>query len=1246
MNGITSKNGLRNIILHDSYIRSLRVKIKCHGHTNNTGANGAGKTSALLLIPIFNGARPEQIVDRSANKDSFLKYYLPNKQSMIVFEYERPTGLCCVVMYRHVSSTKYCYRFVRGSADETLFSEHFIELYKNKLDAPNILNELSIKGIEVSRQIDSYLDYCAVLHNQKDRLAKEASLRTLALNFSLCDRHFQLRHIGELTKVTLSKGQLINNFKTMLVDSFLSDDVKITAKPQHDRNISTIEDIRSLQAFNAEKPKLEEGIRQQYQIKNTLQDLATYRYQAVDLDELFRIQSNDLSAEKQQIEEHATIESNVLLGKKTSIHEQLAGLKGELTGATKQLEFIEKQEHEYLKENIEQKQRESEALESYKQTLENEQSHLGKLQDSQQQIIQLFESNKNNILQDAMLANDDVQKQLIQVNDSKDQLNTAQNNAVDSLRQEQIEEQQALANKHELALEAIETTKEHALEKFTEAKSYTEEENRQIAQFEDILYERKTSRQNESEQDQKLDQQFEQIKKQLKQTQSELDEEIRHCQIEEGKEAKLSQDLTSENTLISFLRNSEGEDWKQNVARVISPELFSRKDLMPQWDEATSDSFYGLRLDTTKLDLPQQAESLDELRERLNRQQQRVQNAKNRVNDKSTQCKQCDNEKKEIEINVALSKIALTKALKRVEESEQALLNKKEEIKKLSQLRGEEAKKELDTLKEQEKALKNEYRAENQVSSTKFSQKYEQLKSNYAQRVANLELEFKAWNMQLGEIEKNKLQQLRELEQVKNNALKEKGVDTELIRQANVRVTAAQNKVSQVKSYEKILTQYNQWLYVEFPRKEPLQQQTAHLQEKIEQSERDDKTLNAQLNVIQQRKQQQSKIIDEQLQKISDQQGQLTRLLKYFKEKLEDFPNIESVVTNPAIDFPWFISNSEQTLQRYENQAKILKDAYYAVQNALKVAQGSELDQQWRDRISKHQHRMESLPYYLNAMHEIEEMYHFDIPQKESITLQIFEMISNSLRNYYQSLRQFKNKVVNVSDALTQQINSKNPFTALENIQIKLEPVIEKYGFNDDLKQFVSQWEEYADNFKKLPDETLLLAFEKAVKVLDRSNIESDQIKSLVDLNISFFENKRFVAVRNDTDLEKGSSTGLSRLVVLVIFTALARHLCTDPNTVIHLPLDELGQIDLENSKKLLELMNQQNINLVCAQPQMDDFLSHYFVCKNDIDRKSGVRHFIAMPMVVENPLLKNMTKEYLPENQLHSIISVEKNYE
>lgn len=69
-------------------------------------------------------------------------------------------------------------------------------------------------------------------------------LRVAAADFSICDTKHELKFLGEFSRVPVNKGQLISSFKNMLVESFLSDDVSITKKPEHEKNITIIRDIK------------------------------------------------------------------------------------------------------------------------------------------------------------------------------------------------------------------------------------------------------------------------------------------------------------------------------------------------------------------------------------------------------------------------------------------------------------------------------------------------------------------------------------------------------------------------------------------------------------------------------------------------------------------------------------------------------------------------------------------------------------------------------------------------------------------------------------------------------------------------------------------------------------------------------------------------------------------------------------------------------------------------------------------
>lgn len=80
--------GPKRIFLIDSYLSGLDYEVLIDGHTNLSGTNGAGKTSLIQLIPIFYGQTPSAILKKSKNGNlGFSEYYLPKDGSYLVFEY-------------------------------------------------------------------------------------------------------------------------------------------------------------------------------------------------------------------------------------------------------------------------------------------------------------------------------------------------------------------------------------------------------------------------------------------------------------------------------------------------------------------------------------------------------------------------------------------------------------------------------------------------------------------------------------------------------------------------------------------------------------------------------------------------------------------------------------------------------------------------------------------------------------------------------------------------------------------------------------------------------------------------------------------------------------------------------------------------------------------------------------------------------------------------------------------------------
>jgi Protein of unknown function (DUF3584) len=103
------------------------TEIDPRGGAAITGPNGVGKTTTLQLLPLFFGHSPSQLAPTGENRESLLKFALPQPESAIAFEYQRgdeATDVCLVVLRRQSQTDAAEYRFFEGGFNEAYFVTH------------------------------------------------------------------------------------------------------------------------------------------------------------------------------------------------------------------------------------------------------------------------------------------------------------------------------------------------------------------------------------------------------------------------------------------------------------------------------------------------------------------------------------------------------------------------------------------------------------------------------------------------------------------------------------------------------------------------------------------------------------------------------------------------------------------------------------------------------------------------------------------------------------------------------------------------------------------------------------------------------------------------------------------------------------------------------------------------------------------------------------------------------------------
>lgn len=110
------------MILIDSYSKGRVIEFDVAGGAALAGRNGEGKTTLLSILPLFHGETPSRLVRKGANRQGFVKHYLPHTSSYIVFEYAREqSDICMSVFYANADGTSVNQRFVRAPYEPSLF---------------------------------------------------------------------------------------------------------------------------------------------------------------------------------------------------------------------------------------------------------------------------------------------------------------------------------------------------------------------------------------------------------------------------------------------------------------------------------------------------------------------------------------------------------------------------------------------------------------------------------------------------------------------------------------------------------------------------------------------------------------------------------------------------------------------------------------------------------------------------------------------------------------------------------------------------------------------------------------------------------------------------------------------------------------------------------------------------------------------------------------------------------------------
>ncbi|WP_158259687.1 ATP-binding protein [Photobacterium sp. GB-50] len=1234
----TKSSKLLEIVLFHSFIPGKLFKVKAIGHSNNTGDNGAGKSTLLSLLPAFYGADPSKLVDRQADKVSFVDYYLPTPKSVIVFEYEKLGEKKCSVMYRNGSSV--AYRFLTGSAEQ-LFSQHlYDELIKQGSETRTWLKNLVSQSMLVSSQIETSVDYRAVILNNKNRLAQRSragkNLVAIAHEYSLCSASHNMNHIDILTATMMRHKKMLSRFKTMIVDCFLNN-TSMDDVPYKKEYINLANSLDVFVQLDTKKSKFDEAVASKDSLDEYIKQLNSYRAQIashlrqlalndIQLSDTIRSQKDlcgslvnerkdrlqkldtELSIHRTEFERKSKIVDAIynkrdkyeneddILGKIT-LYNSLSDLLKEAESA--------KKHYENLLENVE---TEESAFNSQVQKLELE---CADFRSRKQQEINSILKTKEEILEQKTDRLEAMQNDL---NLQKKKLQDEFDNQSEKIRQEQFR----LAILEGQSLDFTPEQKDELRSLESDLESKREKLN---ASQNTVIYLNEQLRQAEKNHESSLST-YHICTSELK----EISDEI----------ASVSRALLPTKGSLNEYLDQKMPDWRGNIGKVITPSLLNAKNLKPFFDPEATESIFGLHLDLDSIALPDFCLSEEKLSERLETLKIKESEVEDRQEKAKHRAKSDEHDtndfKKEIQIESQRSKVI---------EGELAKLNllknqKISEFESDAKDRTSEVKRQKSVLESDFFAIKTDLKEKIENEERRYQQALLQVKADFDSLLSDEDAKKSAIENSIKEKEKVISERINDHKSAFNQALMNKGVDAVSVESAKSKWESLNIECEKTKAFQTLIHEYNTWLESEWKYIDSYNSEILVLERKIMEDEAKridyDKSVNRRIDEVSFS----IKLDEEELSKVKVAIGQLTTCTNNLEKAVDesDLTSLEDV----SVDLEFHsvehaVSLVTDKITAINTLKKEIVNKVKDVSNTiLGLDNNNEIKMMWEQMRSATMTKLsENYDYAINydspqfslaCLGDLEELVLNVIPDVRDVKIETLRSISTQISNYHQTLKQVNSKVDSVSTTLDKSIETGNPFPAIDSIHIKLSSKIHTFDLWKDLNLFSVELDRWSgETSRGLPSKAFLVSFKQLLASFKEAQI-SKNLESLVEMEITIVENGRPAVVRNDEDLEKVGSEGISKLAIIVVFCGMTRFLCQDEDVAIHWPLDELGKISISNLTILFDMMAQKGICLFTAQPDLHPATYKYFATKNHIVKNVGVKSFIGGRRSRVNPLL------------------------
>lgn len=1204
---------LVKIVLIDSLCAGAKAELLMEGNTSVTGENGIGKSSFIKLIPVFYGASPGRLVKAGTNRESFANWYLPRSSSFIVFEYVNFAGdTRCAIMHR--SGEGYAYRLVSSAwSSELLYRDYESGL----LVLPGELHgHLTHLGITCSpelqpyhyRQIIQFNSGTAHLEKIADA-TKRKMIVSLRMGFSLAPKRKDFNGIDLVTLALIESGGTFDTMKATMAEILQQDNADpsrtlMMLNAQHFRSV--VDNRAGYLLMESLKTVIFEMNRHCHEYRAVLRQMGVHKRRALLIEEKLKERQNarvqalaQLHSEDDKLQHRNRDQMSGLNGQKVEAHTLVAEEEGW------QRRFDEKRDG-YLQSRTQELSEEFDQLAEIRDQLHLKQEHQIKLNRQGADIRSVFQELEAAVRQaaadgrNAAFAKYQSSSQSIQRRHQE--LSVTQDKLLDERRGAHEDElamhQQELL--HATGTQARELARVEQLKSLSalpEAQIALDESQRgineqmlMVAEFQNALN--------------VVLAEVESLSQERKTRAAEYSGfQARQDALVESRESLKQQINAGAETLLGFLRRHH-PSWTENIARLVPAETLMRTDLNPALLEAVQQSLYGVEIN---LDVLPQATVAS-----ANALEAEVALLTTQIEALDTDMTAVERQQRGVEDRLRQTGIRASAAQK---ELSNACLD-------LETLQGDHAGL-IDRARE-------EVVQEVEMQASRVSQAahrlelivshLDSLKKRHKQEVSDLQADADKSRLQLtqdqsrAELELQTAQQrvdatlAAELERAQADLeaqLESAGVDDTASKRLGSEIAELEKKVKRLRGHESEIDGYRLWVKESVPavpeRKAALARAIAEFERisrAIEQSQLALRT--AQKEITERRK-----VLVVQGHADDLELGAVSRVLLNL-EQINAAAEAHLGSTLKAADIEDEVGKLKRRRgEHHRKGVELYREVHHRFvrDRLVHTPQGAAIEQIINN-ASNSAYELELA--WLEAAPNLQEYIEISNPDQKTKLIIQAKNLSDELCDNRSKLQHLHRSILKLGKDATEKASEVlSSFAQIRQFEFKVSSRIHEMSFWDDMTNYEQQYKRWSGmGGDYLPTDGFMDALRTVERQIENGAFTS-QLSDCFDVSVTCNDQGRVKVATNNAELIHLSSTGLTKIIVAMIYVSLFELLRNEADFQMSIPIDEALELSPENYVALVDYFNERGLSMLACFPGGAPELLRQFNNRYSLERRS-----------------------------------------